>query len=97
MNRRNFLQTGAAAAALGSPSMAAVDKPAVLGGSRVRKEKFPSWPVIDDREDKALLETLHSGKWYRGGGDRVNAFEKAYAQLMGSRVAWRRRMAPAPC
>src|SRR5437016_4722711 len=84
MNRRNFLQTGAAAA-LGSPSMAAVDKPAVLGGSRVRKEKFPSWPVFDDREDKALLETLRSGKWYRGGGDRVNAFEKAYAQLMGSK------------
>src|SRR5260370_37690954 len=85
MNRRNFLQTGAASAALGSPSRAAVDKPALLGGSRVRKEGFQSWPVFDEREDKALLETLRSGKWYRGGRDRVNAFEKAYAQLMGSK------------
>ena len=86
MNRRSFLQTtGVAAAALASPATAAINKPAALGGSPVRRQKFPSWPVFDEREEKTLLETLRSGKWNRGGGDRVAAFEKSYAQLMGSK------------
>jgi perosamine synthetase len=79
MNRRIFLQAGSAVA------FAASDKPAKLGGTPVRKVKFPAWPVIDEREDKALLQTLRSGKWYRGTGDRVATFEKTYAQLMGGK------------
>src|SRR5436190_10446172 len=71
MNRRSFLQsTGAGAAFAGTPP---------------RKQKLQSWPVFDEREDKALLQTLRSGKWYRGTGDQVAVFEKAYAQLMGSK------------
>jgi dTDP-4-amino-4,6-dideoxygalactose transaminase len=86
MNRRSFLQsTGVAAAALATPATAATSKPAALGGTPVRKQKFQSWPVFDEREDKALLATLRSGKWYRGSGDQVAKFEKMYAELTGAK------------
>jgi dTDP-4-amino-4,6-dideoxygalactose transaminase len=60
-------------------------KPAQLGGTPVRTAPFPDWPVIDAREDKALLEVLHGRKWYRGSGETVTRFEKAYAELTGAR------------
>jgi dTDP-4-amino-4,6-dideoxygalactose transaminase len=61
------------------------DKPALLGGTPVRRQPFPSWPVFDAREEKALLETLRSGRWYRGNGDHVRQFEQAWAQANGAR------------
>jgi dTDP-4-amino-4,6-dideoxygalactose transaminase len=64
---------------------AGAEKPALLGGRPVRGAPFPSWPVVDEREDKALLEVLHGGKWYRGDGQTVSRFEEAYARLTGAR------------
>ena len=64
---------------------AGADKPARLGGPPVRSAPFPSWPVFDEREEKALVEVLHSGKWYRGNGQTVSRFEEAYARLTGAR------------
>lgn len=66
-------------------STPASKKPALLGGSPVREAEFPSWPVVDQREEKALLDALHSGHWYRGDGEAVKRFEKAYAELTGAR------------
>ena len=63
----------------------APDKPAILGGDKAHPEPFPAWPVFDQTEERALLESLRSGKWYRGGGQMVNQFEQAYAQLTGAR------------
>ncbi len=95
--RRQFLKSaGAMAAGLyltGSeplavsqePAAAAGGKPALLGGTPVRTKPFPAWPVMDQREDNSLLEVLHSGKWFRGGGQRVNRFEAAYARLTGAK------------
>ncbi|MCS7041652.1 MAG: DegT/DnrJ/EryC1/StrS family aminotransferase [Bryobacteraceae bacterium] len=60
-------------------------RPALLGGTPVRQQPFPSWPVFDQREEKALLETLRSGRWYRGSGDHVKQFEEAYARATGAR------------
>jgi dTDP-4-amino-4,6-dideoxygalactose transaminase len=83
VSRRHFLTAAAAAPALcraGSLS----DKPALLGGSPVRSEKFPGWPVHDEVEDKAMLEVVRSGKWGRGTGDTVSHFEESYASLMGA-------------
>jgi dTDP-4-amino-4,6-dideoxygalactose transaminase len=40
-------------------------KLALLGGSPVREKPFPSWPVWDEREERALLGVLRSGKWWR--------------------------------
>jgi dTDP-4-amino-4,6-dideoxygalactose transaminase len=88
LDRRRFLTTAAAAgAALSVPmtTMAEQEKPALLGGKPVRVEPFPSWPRHDQRDEKNLLDVLHSGKWFRGNGVCVNRFEAAYADLLGAK------------
>jgi len=81
--------TRAASAPQGAPApavfAAGAAKPALLGGSPVRSTRFPSWPVVDAREEKALSDVLHSGKWFRGDGQTVSRFEEAYARLTGAR------------
>jgi perosamine synthetase len=99
MNRREFLGSAAAGAgvslgggnlvnlfAAGGVSAASDEagKPAILGGKPVRTAAFPSWPVMDQTEDKAWMEVLHSGKWFRGYGQQVNQFEEAWAKLNGA-------------
>jgi perosamine synthetase len=64
---------------------AAAEKPVLLGGPPVRSTPFPSWPVVDEREEKALSDVLHSGKWFRLDGQTVDRFEEAYARLTGAR------------
>ena len=58
-----------------------VTKLALHGGLPVRGEDrvWPSWPVWDDAERKALNEVLESEQWWYG--DRVRAFEKAFAEF----------------
>jgi dTDP-4-amino-4,6-dideoxygalactose transaminase len=89
LNRRRFLGTTAAATAATAvlPPLARADdaKPAKLGGTPVRSTPFPSWPMQDRTEDKALLEALHSGHWFRSTGTKVVEFEAAYAKLTGSK------------
>jgi perosamine synthetase len=60
-------------------------KPAILGGAKTFTGAFPAWPVYDQTEEKAVLETLRSGKWFRGSGKNVARFEQAYAQLTGAK------------
>lgn len=57
------------------------DKLALHGGTPVRGEEkvWPKWPVYDATEEQALLDVLHSGKWFYG--ERVAAFERAYADF----------------
>jgi perosamine synthetase len=90
LTRREFLAAASVAGAgltLGAtPALAAAeDKPALLGGTRVRKGPFPSWPVFDEKEEEALLKVLRSGKWFRGYGNCVTRFEEAYAERMGAK------------
>jgi len=82
--RRGFL----AAAPLAGAALAADAsdaRPAILGGAKAHPEPFPSWPVFDQAEERAILDTLRSGKWYRGSGKSVARFEEAYAQLTGAK------------
>lgn len=87
MDRRKMIYGMAAAGSWlrPRPSFAGNDKPALLGGSRVKTDPFPSWPVADDLEDQALLKVLRSGKWGRGNGSQVDRFEQEYAQLTGAK------------
>ena len=68
---------------------------ALFGGSPVRREAYPAWPVYDHGEEQALLEVLHSGRWWSGtqtyddatSGEvpsRVAAFETAFAAYSGA-------------
>ena len=87
-SRRNFLAgVPLAATALAADTPAgAGGKPAILGGPKAFTGAFPDWPVYDQTEERALADTLHSGKWYRGSGQMVSKFEQAYAQLTGAKL-----------
>jgi perosamine synthetase len=97
VSRRRFLETVVAGSAVAAarPSYAGTRawaqsptsghvpvRPALLGGDPVRRTPFPSWPVADRREEQALVELIRSGRWFRG--EKVAAFEAAYASLTGS-------------
>lgn len=86
LSRRRFV---AAASLAGGTLKAATtsEKPALLGGKKVRTESFPAWPRFNEREERALLDVLRSGKWYRGNGQSVKQFEQSYAALTGARQA----------
>lgn len=58
-------------------------KLAIKGGKPLRKKPFPSWPVHDEREVKAVIEVINSGKWWRGaysatelGAEKVSGYSK---------------------
>jgi dTDP-4-amino-4,6-dideoxygalactose transaminase len=92
LNRRDFIgKTSAAGAALvlGLPEVVrgsqTAAKPAMLGGPKARTGGFPGWPVYDQTEEKALLETLRSGQWFRGSGKAVAKFEDEYEKLTGAK------------
>src|SRR5438477_11256139 len=95
ITRRHFLETTSLAGAAISLTLAigarsaetvqvpesATAKPALLGGKPACTGTFPGWPVFDQTEERALLDTLHSGQWYRGSGKAVSPFEDAYGKL----------------
>ena len=95
LTRRRFLGravTGAAGMALAArqpspavPSSGPAGKPALLGGTPVRTEPFPSWPRIAANDEKAWNEVLHKGRWCRLDGDYAQRFEEAWAAKLGAK------------
>src|SRR5450631_2611416 len=85
LSRRGFLAGASAAGVALHASAADAGKPALLGGSKVRPQPFPAWPVTDETEEHALMDVLHSGKWYRGNGQKVKKFEQEYARVTGAK------------
>lgn len=55
------------------------EKLAIDGGTPVRVAPWPSWPMWDEREEKALLEVLHSGVWNDRGNGKIAEFEKKFS------------------
>ena len=60
---------------------AVAEKLALDGGPAVRSAPFPSWPVWDERDERAVLEALRSGKWGAHAGTRVTEFGRRFAEL----------------
>lgn len=97
ITRREFLGSTAMAGAGVSLSLSgaargqapagsgAGEKPALLGGTPVRTRAAHKWPVFDEREEKAMVETVRSGHWFRGSGKNVVSFEQAYAKAAGAK------------
>ncbi len=56
-----------------------MDKLAILGGEPVKQNDFPRWPQYDQHEEKALMDVLHSGVWWRTPGTKTLEFEKEFA------------------
>ncbi len=62
---------------------------AVLGGTPVRDPKinpWPKWPVWDEKDEKALLDVLHSGVWSYNG-PKETEFNKNFAEFTGVKYA----------
>src|ERR1051325_9665423 len=57
----------------------------LAANAATQPEPVPSWPVFDQTEETGLLDTLRSGRWYRGSGKAVNRFEEEYAKLTGAK------------
>jgi dTDP-4-amino-4,6-dideoxygalactose transaminase len=61
-------------------------KLAILGGKPVRAERFPSWPVIKENDERAWMDVLHSGNWCRAGnGHYTTRFEETWAETLGAK------------
>ncbi len=84
VSRRVFL-AGASGSGLAMQARAGSDKPALLGGAKVRNKPFPAWPVTGASDERNLMDVLHSGKWYRGSGQNVKRFEQEYARVTGAK------------
>ncbi|MGB3642781.1 MAG: DegT/DnrJ/EryC1/StrS family aminotransferase [Rivularia sp. (in: cyanobacteria)] len=60
---------------------------AINGGIPVREKPFPVWPIHDRQEAQALTNVLESGKWWRGEGSEIEAFEGEFAAAHDSNYA----------
>lgn len=62
---------------------------AILGGSKIRTEDYPQWPVWDQRDIDAVTEVIKSGRW--GGfpypGPKTAELAKKFAELQGGGYA----------
>ena len=94
ITRRHFL--GAASAGTAGLAVAAHLSPAarprstrelaLLGGEPVRREPFPSWPVIREGDEKAWMEVLRKGRWCRlGTSGYAKRFEELWAEQTGAK------------
>jgi len=93
LSRREFGKVAVAAAfcdviAQSAPAVwgqAADGKPALLGGTPVRKRPFPSWPIYGEPERHELTDVLESGKWCRLDGNHASDFEQKWAAQTGAK------------
>lgn len=88
VTRRGLLAAGPVAGmrkALGATGKVPAGKPALLGGTPLFARGSASWPVFDEKEEKALVDVVRSGHWFRGNGDNVKRFEQTYARVTGTK------------
>jgi dTDP-4-amino-4,6-dideoxygalactose transaminase len=93
LSRREFVFSAATVSAAGylkgapTPLRTLSDKPAILGGTAVRSKPFPSWPMIEEIDEKNFLESLRRKDWCRLYGNTTTTFEKEWAGLLGAKYA----------
>ena len=63
------------------------DQLAIAGGSPIRPQGYPEWPVHDERDETRLIEALRSGRWggYPEPGPYNAQFCADFAQFQGSK------------
>ena len=95
LTRRSFVKS--ASAGLAGISLLAAGARSLYAAPRTRPTRWPSmaarlsapspspdtWPIIDEREEKALLKALKSRNWCCLRGNAVYDFEKMFAEAMG--------------
>ena len=92
--RKTSLGTAGVALSLGSAKslrgtlVQSSEKPAILGGTPVRTEPFPSWPIYEDQDIELYLEAYNRNRWSEYSNrdtELVVQFEKQYGELMGTK------------
>ena len=83
--RRTFVGIGSALALRTASGRDTSTRPALLGGTPVRSEKFPSWPQTFPEDEKTWLDVLRACKWWRKDGHYVRDFEEAWSDRLGAR------------
>lgn len=56
---------------------------AIRGGSPIRTEPYPSWPIHGEEEEWAIAEVVRSGKWWFG--EKVQEFERRFADYQDAK------------
>ena len=56
-----------------------MNKLALFGGEKTKKDPFPVWPQYDEKERQAILGVLESRIWWRTPGTRTLNFEREFA------------------
>jgi perosamine synthetase len=88
LSRRTFIGgTASAGLALGLARSSAAEAAAGAAPAKTITKPISEWPLWDNRDEQALLDVLHSGKWGRtaGGATKVKEFETAYSTRMKAR------------
>jgi perosamine synthetase len=93
LNRRGFLRQASAATAGLSLAVSAAPARAggsastlaVLGGTPIRRDSFPSWPVADAADADAVRTVANSRHWSRLSGKNAETMEKALAGRLGAK------------
>jgi dTDP-4-amino-4,6-dideoxygalactose transaminase len=57
---------------------------AINGGTPVRTRPFPTWPIFDAQEEKAVVEAVRSEKWGLGG-TKIPEFEEKFAAYQSAK------------
>lgn len=83
MSRRGLLGVGAAVLFGKKPGRTSDARPAILGGEPVRRKPFPSWPQVNELDERNWLQALRECKWWRREGHFVDEFERAWASTLG--------------
>lgn len=96
-SRRKFLANTSAVTAgallayrapvFGNSDAASAAELAIKGGQPVRTDGWQPWPIWDAEAEAPILEVLRSGDWYRARGTKVDEFERAYADFIGTKRA----------
>jgi dTDP-4-amino-4,6-dideoxygalactose transaminase len=62
---------------------------AALGGTPIRKEPYPEWPVFDERDIQAVTDVIKSGRWggYPYPGPKTAEFAQRFAEMQGGGYA----------
>jgi dTDP-4-amino-4,6-dideoxygalactose transaminase len=62
---------------------------AALGGTPIRTEPYPAWPVYDERDVQAVTDVIRSGRWggYPYPGPQTAEFARRFAEMQGGGYA----------
>jgi len=62
---------------------------AALGGTPIRTEPYPAWPVYDERDIQAVTDVIKSGRWggYPYPGPQTAEFARRFAEMQGGGYA----------